>query len=146
MARVWSIEYTDEFGEWFESLTDAQQDAVDRGVRLLEQLGPGLGRPYVDTIKRSRHPNMKELRTQVRGRPLRTFFAFDPRQTAILLIGGNKTGDTQFYHRLVPVRRRALRPIPPRVARGRTAAMKHHKFSRLRRKMSPARRAKNAAD
>lgn len=46
---------------------------------------------------------MKELRTQAGGRPLRTFFAFDPRRTAILLIGGDKTGDARFYDRLIPV-------------------------------------------
>jgi hypothetical protein len=70
---------------------------------VLEQLGPGLGRPHVDTIKGSRHDNMKELRTQAGGRPLRTFFAFDPRRTAILLIGGDKTGDRRFYDRMVPL-------------------------------------------
>ncbi|MCW5207971.1 type II toxin-antitoxin system RelE/ParE family toxin [Desulfobulbus sp. US2] len=46
---------------------------------------------------------MKELRTQCRGRPLRTFFAFDPRRTAILLIGGDKTGDDRFYERMIPL-------------------------------------------
>lgn len=99
---MWRVEYTDEFGEWFESLTARQQDAIDRGVVLLEQLGPNLGRPHVDSIKRSRH-NLKELRTQVGGKPLRTFFAFDPRRTAILLIGGNKTGDRRFSDRMVPL-------------------------------------------
>jgi len=46
---------------------------------------------------------MKELRTQHRGRPVRTFFAFDPRRRAILLIGGDKTGDDRFYDRMVPL-------------------------------------------
>jgi hypothetical protein len=46
---------------------------------------------------------MKELRTQSDGRPLRTFFAFDPRRTAVLLIGGDKTGDNRFYDRMVPI-------------------------------------------
>ena len=50
----------------------------------------------------SKHSNMKELRTQHQGRPLRTFFAFDPRRSAILLIGGDKTGDKRFYERLLP--------------------------------------------
>jgi len=57
----------------------------------------------VDTINGSRHTNMKELRTQHRGRPYRTFFAFDPRRAAILLIGGDKTGDKRFYDRLIPI-------------------------------------------
>ena len=45
---------------------------------------------------------MKELRTQSSGNPLRTFFAFNPRRKAILLIGGDKTGDDRFYHVMVP--------------------------------------------
>ena len=58
---------------------------------------------YVDTPKGSRHKNMKELRTQSKGDPLRTFFAFDPNRSAILLIGGDKTGDKRFYDRMIPV-------------------------------------------
>jgi hypothetical protein len=46
---------------------------------------------------------MKELRTQHAGRPIRTLFAFDPRRTAILLIGGDKTGDARSYDRMVPI-------------------------------------------
>ena len=68
---------------------------------MLERLGPQLRRPYADTIDGSRHSGMKELRTQAAGRPLRTFFAFDPRRSAILLIGGDKTGDDRFYERMI---------------------------------------------
>jgi hypothetical protein len=71
-------------------------------VRLLELIGPALGRPYVETIQTSRHPHMHELRVQHRGHPYRVLFAFDPRRAAILLIGGDKTGDERFYERLVP--------------------------------------------
>jgi hypothetical protein len=59
--------------------------------------------PHADTVKGSRHAQMKELRTQCHGRPLRTFFAFDPRRAAILLLGGDKTGDTRFYERMIPL-------------------------------------------
>ena len=69
---------------------------------MLEQLGPGLGRPKVDTLKGSTCSNMKELRTQHAGDPYRTLFAFDPRRCAILLIGGCKAGDKRFYERLIP--------------------------------------------
>lgn len=100
---MWDVEYTDEFGDWWETLSDSEQVSVDAGVRLLELLGPRLSRPYADAVKGSRHSNMKELRIQCEGRPLRTFFAFDPRRNAILLIGGDKTGDRRFYDRLVPV-------------------------------------------
>lgn len=73
------------------------------GVKLLRQMGPLLGRPHADTVHGSRHSNMKELRTQHRGRPFRTLFAFDPRRRAILLIGGDKTGDDRFYERMIPL-------------------------------------------
>jgi hypothetical protein len=99
---MWEVEYTDEFGQWWESLAAEDQIAMDVGVRLLEQLGPQLSRPYVDSVKGSRHSNLKELRIQSKGRPLRTFFAFDPRRAAILLIGGDKTGDGRFYEQMIP--------------------------------------------
>ena len=100
---MWTVEYTDEFGRWWESLTEDEQVALDVSVRLLEQLGPALGRPHVDTVKGSRHANMKELRTQCRGRPLRSLFAFDPRRSAILLVGGHKSGRGRFYLTTVPL-------------------------------------------
>ncbi len=94
---------TDEFFEWFESLDEGEQDAIKAGILHLEKDGPSLGRPYVDSIKQSRHSNMKELRTQQGGRPIRTFFEFDPRRSAILLIGGDKTGDGRFYERMIRI-------------------------------------------
>jgi len=99
----WNVEFTDEFFAWWESLTEAEQGDVDAGVRHLIDKGPQLGRPYVDSIHGSRHSNMKELRIQAKGNPLRTFFAFDPRRSAILLIGGDKTGDKRFYDRMIPI-------------------------------------------
>ena len=93
---------TDEFFDWWSSLAESQQDALQASIELLESNGPFLGRPHVDVIKGSRHPNMKELRTQCAGKPLRSFFAFDPRRFAILLIGGDKTGDKRFYDRTIP--------------------------------------------
>jgi hypothetical protein len=100
---MWEVEYTDEFGLWWETLSAAEQVSVEASVQLLEQLGPQLARPHADTVKGSRYSNMKELRSQYQGRPLRTFFAFDPRRTAILLIGGDKTGDDRFYERMIPL-------------------------------------------
>jgi hypothetical protein len=100
---MWDVEYTDEFGQWWETLTAEEQTALDVGVRLLEQFGPQLSRPYVDSVKGSKHSNMKEMRTQCQGHPLRTFFAFDPRRCAILLIGGDKTGNDRFYEQMIPL-------------------------------------------
>jgi hypothetical protein len=99
----WNIEITDDFLEWFRTLDDGQQDAIRTDIQILENMGPSLGRPYVDSIKGSKHSNMKELRTMHSRRHLRTFFAFDPRRTAILLIGGDKTGSKSFYDRMVPI-------------------------------------------
>ncbi len=99
---AWDVEYTDQFGVWFARLTAEEQEAIDAAVRVLEEEGPGLGRPLVDTVSGSRHPNMKELRPP--GGNLRILFAFDPRRTAILLIGGDKTKRWQaWYREMIPV-------------------------------------------
>ena len=100
---TWNVEYTDEFGAWWQGLTEDEQIELDATIQLLEEFGPALGRQHCDTIHGVKLSNMKELRTQCRGRPLRTFFAFDPRRTAILLIGGDKTGDDRFYERMIPL-------------------------------------------
>jgi hypothetical protein len=100
---MWEVLYTDDFGTWFESLTEDQQDAVIARVDLLEAEGPALGRPTVDTIAGSRHPNMKELRVSKRG-AIRILFAFDPRRQAVLLVGGDKTGQWQaWYEEAIPL-------------------------------------------
>jgi hypothetical protein len=97
----WVVEDTDQFEEWYFALVPSDQNAVDAHVEILKLRGPGLGRPYVDHVKRSRHQNMKELRVQSGGKPIRIFFAFDPRRTGMLLIGGDKTGDERFYERMI---------------------------------------------
>jgi hypothetical protein len=70
---------------------------------LLEARGPHLGFPHSSAIEQSKHSHMRELRTQHQGRPYRTLYAFDPRRTAILLIGGDKTGDDRWYETNVPI-------------------------------------------
>lgn len=100
---MWEIEYTDEFGKWWDRLDAEEQVSLAASVELLRQLGPNLPRPHADTLNGSRHSNIKELRTQHEGRPLRTLFAFDSRRCAILLIGGDKTGDKRFYDRMIPL-------------------------------------------
>jgi hypothetical protein len=99
---TWQVEYTDEFEQWWNTLTGEEQESIDPGVLLLIERGPALGRPWVDTIKASQHLNMKELRS--RGGHIRVLFAFDPRRTAILLIGGDKRHQWRaWYERMVPV-------------------------------------------
>jgi hypothetical protein len=94
---AWEIEVSDEFKEWYESLTDAEAGSIHNGIEALAAVGPALGRPQVDTLKGARFPNMKELRIQHQGRPYRILFAFDPRRIAYLILGGDKTGDAQWY-------------------------------------------------
>jgi hypothetical protein len=100
---MWEVEYTDEFNEWWETLTEDEQKRVAFVVNLLRKAGPSLPFPYSSNVKSSRHKAMRELRSQHEGRPLRTFYAFDPRRTAILLIGGEKSGDDMFYETMVPI-------------------------------------------
>jgi len=99
----WEIEYKDEFEEWWLGLTEEEQISVDATVQLLEERGPQLPFPHNSGINGSKHSHMRELRTQHEGRPYRTLFAFDPRRTAILLFGGDKTGNDQWYVKNVPV-------------------------------------------
>ncbi len=100
---TWEVEYTDEFGDWWSGLTEAEQESLAASVQLLEQRGPSLGHPHSSGINGSRHSHMRELRTQHAGRPYRTLYAFDPRRMAILLIGGDKTGDNRWYEVHVPI-------------------------------------------
>ena len=100
---MWEIEYTDEFERWWETLSEDEQDAVAFSVGLLQSEGPALKFPHSTNVKQSRHSSMRELRSQCKGRPLRTFYAFDHRRTAIILIGGDKTGRDQFYDVMTPI-------------------------------------------
>jgi hypothetical protein len=99
----WEIEYTDEFGQWWDGLTEGEQESVRATVKLLANFGPQLRFPHSSDIKASRHGNMRELRIQHSGRPYRVLYAFDPRRCAILLIGGNKTGKDRWYEKYVPI-------------------------------------------
>jgi len=84
-------------------LSEAEQESIAASVQLLEELGPNLSFPHSSGVKGSRHSHLRELRTQHEGRPYRTLYAFDPRRSAILLIGGDKTGDDRWYETNVPL-------------------------------------------
>ena len=94
---------TDEFAAWFVDLSDGEQISVGRVAELLIDHGPSLPFPYSSSIERSRHRHMRELRVQHEGRSYRVLYAFDPRRTAILLLGGDKTGNDRWYDEHVPV-------------------------------------------
>jgi hypothetical protein len=98
----YEVNFTDEFGTWWEGLTTEQQEDIAARVELLEHHGPSLGRPMVDRVSSSTFHNMKELRCSSGG-ALRVLFAFDPRQEAILLVGGDKMGNwDNWYRQAVP--------------------------------------------
>lgn len=99
----WDIEYTDQFGEWWDGLSEGEQECVRASVKLLAALGPRLPFPHSSGVTSSRHANMRELRVQHAGRPYRVLYAFDPRRCAILLIGGEKTGRDRWYDEYVPI-------------------------------------------
>jgi hypothetical protein len=97
---VVEVEGTEEFEAWFLALTDKDAEAVARVVGLLEEKGVALGFPYSSEIKGSEA--LRELRVQSGGHPLRMFYAFDPLRRAVLLLGGDKTGNDRFYETFVP--------------------------------------------
>lgn len=99
---AWDIEGTDEFTVWYHALDDDfEVEAINEAVRRLASEGPGLGRPLVDRVHQSKYQNMKDLRPL--ARTLRILFIFDPRRTAILLLGGDKEGEwNAWYDRNVP--------------------------------------------
>jgi hypothetical protein len=99
---TWEVEYTDEFGAWWEGLDEGTQIAIDATVRLLEANGPQLPFPHSSNVRGSRFGQMRELRIQHKGEPYRVLYAFDPRRIAILLIGGNKGGNDRWYEEFVP--------------------------------------------
>ncbi len=95
----WEIEVTDEFKSWWNELTEKEQDDVTEAVEVLEEHGTNLPKQYSSSVLPSRHGHMRELRVQSCGRPIRIFCAFDPRRTAILLIGGRNRGHEQRFYR-----------------------------------------------
>ena len=100
---VWEITRTEELAKWTKTLDDDAREAILKNIIILKEIGPNLGRPYVDTLKQSRHKNMKELRVQNKKRLFRILFIFDPDRKAVLLIGGDKYGDKRFYEKIIPI-------------------------------------------
>ena len=99
----WEVSFHDEFDPEFDVLSAAVQDEILAHAKLLEQFGPQLSRPRVDTLNGSRHANMKELRFDAADGVWRVAFAFDPKRKAILLVAGDKSGGSEkrFYRQLI---------------------------------------------
>ncbi len=98
---MWEVEYTDEFGQWWDTLNEAEQIDITAYVGLLEKQGVHLPFPYSSGVSSSKYPHMRELRVQHQGGPYRILYAFDPRRIAILLVGGRKTGDDRGYEKYI---------------------------------------------
>src|SRR5665213_3295674 len=100
---MWHVATTADFDEWFGELDEDGQAEIIAKVELLKLLGPKLSRPHADTLKSSKHANMKELRADTADKVMRVAFAFDPERAGILLVAGDKSGVSQrrFYKRLI---------------------------------------------
>ncbi len=96
---AWTVRFADAFEGEFYALHEKVQEELLARAKILEEYGPNLGRPWVDTLKGSDHANMKELRFDAADGVWRVAFAFDPRRQAILLVAGDKSGGSQakFY-------------------------------------------------
>jgi hypothetical protein len=99
---AWEVEFNDEFEHWWNSLEETEQIKIDAAIRMLEEYGPELPYPMSSGVNGSRHSHMRELRVQVHGKPFRVLYAFNPNRAAILLVGGDKTGDDRWYEVNVP--------------------------------------------
>ena len=99
----YTVNVSDAFSDWFTPLEESLQDDILFVIRLLQEHGPHLRRPYADTLGGTRLSNLKELRVQHRGEPYRILFAFDPKREALLLVGGSKAGDKRWYRKMIPV-------------------------------------------
>jgi hypothetical protein len=100
---TWTVEFHEAFAEEFEAFKGDVKIAIEAHTKLLERFGPQLGRPHADTLKGSKHANMKELRFKAADGVWRVAFAFDPARKGILLVGGDKSGGSgaKFYKRLI---------------------------------------------
>lgn len=101
--QKWVIILTERFEEWLNEQDIQLQENMVVALRNLETYGHLLARPLADAIKGSKFNNMKELRVQHQGRPIRAFFAFDPLRQAIVLCAGDKSNDKKFYERMISI-------------------------------------------
>jgi hypothetical protein len=100
---IWEVKFHGNFEPEFDVLPPEVQDGLFASARVIEEIGPTLGRPTVDTLKNSKHANMKELRFDAADGVWRVAFAFDPERCAVLLVAGDKSGgsEREFYKQLI---------------------------------------------
>jgi hypothetical protein len=93
----WQIEFTAEADRWYKGLSVEDTNRITAAMDRVQETGPALGRPFVDSIKGSRHHNMKEMRSS--GGNLRALFVFDPDRRAVVLVGGEKSGNWKGWYK-----------------------------------------------
>jgi len=98
---MYKINRTENFVKWISELDSYIKESILRDLFILREIGPTLGRPYVDSIKDSKYKNLKELRVSVKRKVIRILFIFDPNREILLLIGGDKKNDKQFYKKMI---------------------------------------------
>lgn len=108
MKQEWDVILQDPVLIWFQSLSNDDLLKIYAALELLSTEGPQLGRPFVDTIQGSKHPNLKELRVQSKLSVFRLFFIFDPIRQAVILCGGDKKGKKEklFYKEMISLAER----------------------------------------
>jgi hypothetical protein len=129
---VWTVLVGEEFEPEFQLFPRQVQDETLVFTRLLQQFGPQLGRPRVDTLKDSKHANMKEMRFDAAGGVWRIAFAFDPRRRAILLVAGDKSGGSEkrFYRELIRKADERFEAHLNRLKQGKKSALRAGKSAR----------------
>ena len=102
---VWTVAFHDAFKAEFDGFSELVQDELLAQALVIQTLGPQAKRPRVDTLKGSKHANMKELRFEAGDGVWRAAFAFDPARRAVLLVAGDKSGGSEkrFYRRLIKI-------------------------------------------
>lgn len=103
MPPPWDVLWDDDCARWFDGLSDDVQDAIAAVIGVLQVKGPLLGRPLADTLQGAPIANLKELRVQHKGQPWRLLYVFDPKRRAVILVGGNKAGDSRWYEVNIPI-------------------------------------------
>lgn len=100
---MWEVQWTDQCKEWISQIDDETKEDILSHLMVLQEKGPSLGRPYVDTISESKLKNLKELRVQSKRKVIRIFFVFTKTRIGLLLAGGDKRGNKRFYDKMIPL-------------------------------------------
>ncbi|MDU4094656.1 MAG: type II toxin-antitoxin system RelE/ParE family toxin [Pantoea sp.] len=100
---MWIVILSQRFDNWLSEQENALQEKILADLGKLKVYGPDLPRPYADTVKSSHYKNMKELRVQFSGKPVRAFYEFDPVRQAIVLCAGDKSNDKRFYDKMIRI-------------------------------------------